>query len=294
MCETIAESLQPGAVLDVLMETHQDRFVFRADRGCNNHAVGIEAPQFPRLKIRNDHDLTPNERFRCVSQSNPRQHLPLLESEVNNETQKFVRTLYPFGFDNGWHAQINFRKVFDRNLGGEVSRFGHRGRSFGFCFRFLLGQIVHLLQHLFWIQAWEQRRTTANVLANQLVGPTKVTQTNASDFSIQPKLFPQTLSGLRNNWGSHRRDQAQSFGSMEQNTVEPLRFGRPFCYCPRLILDDVLVHARNQLPDIFKTAREVVIVEVLSIAVGHASSKFTHLGVALGATRRWNAACAVL
>src|SRR5215510_13391922 len=262
MCETVAESLQPGAVLDVLVETHQDRFVLRANRGCNYHAVGLEAPQFPRLKIRNDHDPTPNERFRCVCKSNARQHLPLLESEINNETKKFVRTLYPFGFD--------------------------------FCFRFLLGQIVHLLQHLFWIQAWEQRRTGANVLANQLVGPTKVTQTNTSDFPIQPKLFPQTLSGLRNNWCSERGDQAQSFSSMEQNPVEPLRFRRPFCYCPRLILDDVLVHARNQLPDIFKTARKVVIVEVLSIAVGHASSKFTHLGVALGATRRWNAACAVL
>src|SRR5262245_37643059 len=80
---------------------------------------------------------------------------------------------------------------------------------------------------------------------------------------------------------------------MEQNAVELLRFGRPLRYSPRLILDDVLVHPRNQLPDILKTPREVVVVEVPSIAVNDASRKFTHLGIADGGTGRWDADCAI-
>src|SRR5262245_25145572 len=80
---------------------------------------------------------------------------------------------------------------------------------------------------------------------------------------------------------------------MEQNAVELLRFGWPLRYSPRLILDDVLVHPRNQLPDILKTPREVVVVEVPSIVVDDASRKFTHLGIAGGGSGRWNTACAI-
>src|SRR5512138_3575596 len=80
---------------------------------------------------------------------------------------------------------------------------------------------------------------------------------------------------------------------MKQNAVELLRFGWPLRYSPRLILDDVFVHPRNQLPHILKSPREVVIVEILAMAVDNASGQLADLGVADGGTGRWNTARAI-
>src|SRR5438093_10148898 len=75
---------------------------------------------------------------------------------------------------------------------------------------------------------------------------------------------------------------------MEQNAIEPLCFRRLFRNCPWLVFYDVLVHPRNQLPNILEPARKVVVVEIRSMIRYDARGKVTDFRISLRLVWRRN------
>ena len=81
---------------------------------------------------------------------------------------------------------------------------------------------------------------------------------------------------------------------MKQHTIELLCFLRLFGDRPRLIFDDVLIDPRNELPHVFETPREIVVIEIVSITLDDPPRQFADLGVTFRFSRRRNVACAIL
>src|SRR5687768_8969590 len=98
------------------MKSGEDGQVVCPEGRRDDHAVGLQSPQLPWLKVGDDHNLATDQLLRLVGLRNACDNLPLFKSNVDDQPQQLVCTLDLLGLDDSRHAKIDLNEIVDRNL----------------------------------------------------------------------------------------------------------------------------------------------------------------------------------
>ena len=106
-------TLLPGGHVGGHVEQHGRSRL--ADRGREDHAVGLDAHELRRLQVRDDDDVAADEGLGLVLRRDARDDLAPLVAEIDLEAHQLVRLGHALGGDDLRRAQTHLLEVLDRD-----------------------------------------------------------------------------------------------------------------------------------------------------------------------------------